>query len=1456
MRYTRPGVLRDAFRYQDLLAVEILIDFYRDRHRYAWVQVEAGGESFRSIEDVVACNPDGSFDLVQVKFTTDPNREGMELTWEWLTESKGDQGTSLLQKWSRTTLRHVSGGTLGTAALKTDRRPDAAFLRCLEGSKVDYDGISDDVKEIVDEQIGDAEAAREFFADFDFVHSLPLVDDLEETLRARVAADTDYGAWSAFLHRVARWATRVEEPAPDGKIRHYHLRDALSVGRPRPLPQDFQVPASYVVPDDEFDRQFLELLHSDGLCVLWGPPGRGKSTYLSACISRLEPALAVCIRHHYFLSVSDRSEGRFSFAAIDRSLRAQLGGLVLGPPVPGGGQLRSALEDAAERLGAGGVRLVVVVDGLDHVWRENRDHEEMEALFEALLPLPPNVRLVVGTQRVGEEHLPTRLLRVLDVNDWIELPVMSEPSVHRWLRRQDEREPLEVQKLGRQPRHRAIGALARALHGTSGGLPLHLIYSYQALVRLDRRVAVEDVADLPGCPTGEITDYYKSFWPRIGEEGQRILHVLAGLDFGPPPFAMEECFGSDGEGARALSGVRHLVHYQEAEVLPFHASLFTFVRDQDDHRERFRAHVGRMVAWLESAAPPPWRWAWLWITKARLGDTAELLAGPDREWAIASLVAGYSIEQVGLILDHAEKAAFEILDLAVLCRLRLLKQRVLSAAEFQTGTTARLRELAVSLGNDADLGALLRAELHGAPAAMVPGIVRSAAVDERQELAERALSELERRIRAASEDENVGVYDELADAIVNVAPVVKTLNPSRLVSFAQGLDSADGLLATYARAAIRNGTFENVFSVSERLSGPQLDREVLGALCLEGLSPSSMPRLKAQAHPAVRCLAMAMGAEAEAPRSRPDWSGVSAPDAFERFSVFHEVRGLAYEAFFGSLSAGLAGGVCEGWSRLETEAPVAWLQDGIRALEELAGSTAAAWRAHGRWPTLGTVYGSIGSSAQDVGSGLGARAFGGFRMAVRDIAVDLCTIGRGLDPRARISEEDLEMAATSRLWRDDLWFEEFGQRHLPLHAVEAARGLISRVQRRHESEIVPFNERAEASAKLATFAANHGLVDVAEEELNKTARCLLGYGWHKDLFALEVLESLDLLAGQGVGTARDTLRKLAGEFDAILSYTDGDETRYVPKQYYKTIAKYFPDLLAACYAYLIQEEQWWYAETVALEGLKAVVAESAAGRALLESYIGPEEARALAGEGDGSRSAEALMAVSTKLGTRVEDLAENPREDDEVRAEEVGSGLGSGGVTAVDLDSYPPGQLGQYVSAVSGPDRGYSEQADALTLWLRYWDAEGEAVEAVRDFEATYGERTYRHSLERSLDAVFEIAIGPLGRTRARAWLNEAQIRLHGWQPWMSGKEQALSRMRSVALYYRERWREFVQQTAKPVYRMGVDRNGLVIAPSRLVLFLVVVEERDLALACAQEMVRAFKEDLEGQALPTPRWSL
>lgn len=1452
--YKTPGLIRAGFQYQDLVAIETLINFYRQRNLYSWVQLEAEDRDFRAIEDVVACTPDGLYELMQVKFTADPNKSSNSLNWTWLTVNGGVRRKSLLEKWAKTTLRHKEAGRLARAILKTDRVPDAAFARCLRGTKVDYSRVSAEDKANVVKQLGSNEAARSFFESFEFIHSQPILDDLEEKLWSRVASDTDRGGWALFREQVQRWSMRKGQPDPDGRIKYIHLRQAFSVERSKPLPQDFLVPSTYSVPDVHFDTAFLEeITNSDGLTVLWGSPGRGKSTYLSHCVASIDRTNAVCIRHHYFLGLEDRSEGRFHYHAIAQSLKHQLEEAI--PDLEG---LRKdfgeLFETAASRLKGEGRRLIVVVDGLDHVWRDHRDHEDMEVLFNALLPLPNNVRLVVGTQKIASEHLPARLLRSLPVEHWIELPLMSQTAVHRWLSAQDTAGRLNLEVAGRQSRGQVARAVATAFHDISQGLPLHLIYSFEAVARTGHAVTADDVAALPACPTGDIRDYYRSFWERIGVRARTILHVLAGLEFGPPPFAMGDCFGHDSDSLAARDEINHLLEYQETEVRPFHGSLFSFIRDLPEHESAFLTHASNVSDWLKTHAPEYWRWAWLWITKARLGNPSDLLSAPNRKWAINSLVGGYPIEQLITILSHAEKVAFDAFDLPRLLSLRLLKTRALNGPEFQTNEWPLFQEIAISLSEDPHIRALLRAALHRAPVNLLPFIVRSADESVRTNLARATIAELNQRIVRPQHSKmgNGSEFHELTRAFVAVLANDGSESAQSVLAYAKQFEEgeAEALVATYVTESLLASNFDNIFEVGKQWSRHDIDRDILTALCFEGLDPATKPELKALVHPAIRCLAILKGGIAKRSRTRRDLShlfiGGDGPD--ERFA--EDTREIVYEVFFAALTTGLSGGKAQGWSHIPPEVQTTWLSEAVRALERLAGGIAEGWKTSRQWPTLQDIYRAFELRQPTSRSHNVSRRFTAVRLAFRNIAIDLCAIAKGLDPNALIDVSDIRSASTSPFWLDELWLDSFTERRLLLHTPEAAQAFIERVGCFLDTKITEFNERSTTATKLAMFASDYGLVPLAQKELRRAGGCLLGYGWHKDTFAFEVLESLDLLAKSGDADARKALLDLAGEFEAITDYTDGDETTHAREEYYKLIATHFPERAPACYAHLIRDEEWRNAQALAVSFAQTDQVESRTGRALLESYIVPQEFLAL----DKTFAARlhtkaALTGVMQKTGRVIRaqpDSSPNLFGRDSKSSESV--------VSVPEPSEFPPNRLQEYIHATRKV-RPYDHKRKLVTEWLRYWAGSGRAEEALTKLEAVTLDTRHYPDFDDALDVAFEIAIKVQGRSKAFSWLIRAHVMRSGWQDWYSSDTEAQARMRMVAHHYRGQWREFITKTAKPIFSSRTPGGSIVIGLARLVYFLVQVGELDVARTYALEMARVFKEELREQPIAAPEWS-
>ena len=99
--YTAPGVRRAGDDYQDIIALDLLVEMLEHPDRYAWARVEADDAGF--LDDVIARRTDDVIVARQVKFSAHPDQEKDPYCWEDLlkerTSKSGKALPSLLSKW-------------------------------------------------------------------------------------------------------------------------------------------------------------------------------------------------------------------------------------------------------------------------------------------------------------------------------------------------------------------------------------------------------------------------------------------------------------------------------------------------------------------------------------------------------------------------------------------------------------------------------------------------------------------------------------------------------------------------------------------------------------------------------------------------------------------------------------------------------------------------------------------------------------------------------------------------------------------------------------------------------------------------------------------------------------------------------------------------------------------------------------------------------------------------------------------------------------------------------------------------------------------------------------------------------------------------------------------------------------------------------------------------------------
>lgn len=1442
--YKKPGILRASFDYQDLTAIALLIEFYRQPQLYRWVELDCDDPRFASIDDIVACRTDGRFEITQVKFTVDADDPANQLDWDWLLGRKKN-GRSLLQKWASTVSVHAGAHQLEFAELFTDRRPSGNFASALEGDRIDVAKIDPEIAARIADQLGASAEVTSFFANFRFRHSQPHLDDLEYELQSKlIPSDTDYAGWITLVRAVKEWATLKRRPQPDGRVRHAHIRAALSRERPRPLQQDFEVPHGYRPPDLEFDQSFREhVLTTDGASVLWGPPGRGKSTYLSYCFQAFEADKQLCIRHHYFLRLSDRGTDRFFFQDIARSLMRQLEEQL--PELHAREQTLDAwLDAAAEKAGEQGRRLVVMIDGLDHVWRENRSLDHMQQLFAHLLPARPHMHLVVGTQKIAAQHLPQRLLQFCAEEAWHALPLMSAGAIEHWLVLQHAGQRLRLED-GADP-DRVIHALAAAFHKVTGGLPLQLIYAFETLTRSGGVLTEAAVASLPAHPTGDIRDYYRSLWMRVSATARHILHGLASIEFALPPGGLHACFRDMNGAAEAIEEIDHLLDHKETGAYPFHGSIFVFVREQADHAAIAATLHAAILAWLAGPAPAYWKWAWTWVTQARFGNPAPLLTGPDRAWALSALCAGQPLEQIEYILEEAETLAFHALDFARAVELRSLAIRTSNAPEFQTNEFAGFVEATLrNADNDYRL-VQLRNSLSTEEPPILLALLRALAPAAAEVAAGNVFDELNRRAREARLDDQSRV--DWPATLVRVLPYLKGIDPKRLRTYGRRIGRADALIGAAMEEAILAERYGIALTFAGLNRGRECDKGLFALLCIDGSDPRANPALRGHAKlPQFHALYAARGWPLS-PR-RPlsiDVSNFVPPKrgVEERASAGPRI----YRYFFSVLSAALGGrGSRVRLVGLEA-VPDTWTRQVLTAVADQAFRVAELLDAGQPPPALAAFYNSINVPRQSDRSYDAHSLFIGIQIGLREIAVDLQLLRRAVDRAALIGPDDLP-GDDQQSWIANVWLEHVQGRRLPLHSPAGADALLRRIAARLDSEVSEFMERSDLCIQASLFALDHGLADRAAEYLARAARCLLGYGWRKDPFAFEILEALELMASVEPAWAAEQLMRLAPAYNAITDYTDGDETNHARSEFFAQVVDMRPGKGGALYGSLIRSDDWYYAERLLAHAARRLKPGKVHDRALLATFIQPgelDEARAL-----GRKHRAAGKPLLEDLQRRVG--YSRPRQPRDRGSPTTYSEKAPR--SAPRPADFPPRGLTEYRQAVDATG-GYGWQRRAIERWLRHWQREGRGREALSALRQLLADDHSSYDIDKAYDLAFAISLEVEGEQAAFPWLVLAQRHRYGWQRWYTSSKEAEQRLDLAAKHYRDRWSEFIQESSEPIIFRPGERRAIVMGHSRLVSFLLKVGEYDRARELTAALVDIMLAEVEVQPLRMPDWAL
>ena len=1445
----RTAIPFSGYVYQNLVGLELLCDWLDDPSLYQWVKFEADdGQLAQGLDDIVALCHDNSFILLQIKFTVNSDDPNNALNWKWLLDHKPN-GRSNLQKWADA-LISLTPQRINQAAVITNRRPDREFETHIDAAtrRVKFDSMPQGVRDKIIEQIG-KENAEIFFVAFEFRHSYQGFTSLERTLTDRlIPRHTDRHGWLALFREAIDWAVRKGFPQPHGRITIDILRGTIDQRRPEPLEQSFRIPAGYQPPDAKFATQFIDGIAASksSTVVLWGSPGQGKSTFISYICDELATRSIPHIRHHYFLDLQDLSD-RFTLSSVANSLMAQMEqnhveqihGLQNGAE-----NLRNWIIRCAEGYKRSDKHFVVVIDGLDHVWRENdKDKGTLDSLFATLLPVPENVILLIGTQKVSADQLPKNFERFVPTNAWVELPRMSLVSIKAWLTTLHSSKRYEFpEKMGHGVDD-PIADLAIAFETVSGGHPLVLTYSFEALAREHRVLAADIVSESLPHLNGDVTDYYRTLWQRLSFVAKDALHLSADSGFIWPILGLESCLNvSAGDLHREIS---HLFYQTDAGQVAFHGSLFVFVRADKEHARRISDLLPSITEWLENIAPPFHRWGWLWLYKARAGDSKDLLELPNRQWIINSLASAYPQGQIECILEAAERTAFGSGDYATAISRRWLKIRLLNGPTFQLDDYERVHQCALSLTKDDYPLKLLASEMYIASVQdlylLGMQYIATGRLEKAKDCQERKRTRLNDRIHARAYDTNSLQAD--SEQYLELVAGTKSYKPKELVISIRSLmgSFSPKLFDIFLNALFKHQDLSLLLAFVPIPMSLAMRRTLeMSCIRLAGLLGASLhkwPEFKLfRKHPLSSCWITLYSPECYLPCSfeiyRPELN-VERHVANKEFT-----EDYLHSLFFFAVACCVnSGGVPDIVEAPQYEKSI-WLTVATKQILVLA-NTVGGILARGDVTAFALPY-RLSDTLETPEGHDGYSDYLPFRRSIMTIAADVFLLCRLRSNLSTIPENEWNRATQSHHFNMQQWREQYLTVGFKIVSDELIELDIKNSQNEIAKSINRLNERTESYLALCELAVQYQLNQLASELLSKALGCIIGYGWRKDPTMSSVVSCVESIIPIDQAFARKMVCRLAPIINRIGEMTEDDGAR--ESDLATSLLQLMPSSFVSYYKHWLKLSEWYIAEQVFSQLLKVQDLDDPYARFVTSAVWDTREVAELrirAESGD-AFAVDVINENSCRFG----------QIDNELGKERNHSSSNDDNEIVVDVLKFPPGSLNLLLAELNAL-HAYTAERRIVREWFEHWRLQKRGIEILRELEPFLIIDRIPSGVSEVLDLAFNVSLELEGAKKAYQWIVAAQISRHGWE-YYYGIDDARYRFKTFALHYRQQWRRFIADTTRSAE--GGASNKLLIPHDRLVYFLLAVGEQTIAKTVIAAMVDATVADFQDMSLDVPTW--
>ncbi|EKZ6363733.1 NACHT domain-containing protein [Klebsiella pneumoniae] len=1431
MAIKNSAIIYAGYDYQTLQGVRLLADWLNIPTKYNRIAFEADAKKIdapQGIDDIVCERQDGKTDFWQVKFTPDTDKEDNQLSWEWLLKSSGHslRSRSILQKIADA-VDKVPAERRGNITLLTNKIPSREMAICLRNNIIVWNQVPVTKQQKIITQLGSLERAKQFFNLLQVHHSDQSYTRLNSIVPELLRKHTNEEGVYRLIERAKRWAIQRNSPSDDGWIYLEHIRSVISTNRPEPIPQTFVVPDNYIVPDADFHEKFIGLIFNpiNRLVVLTGAPGKGKSTYISHICQILKAREFPYIRHHYFLGLDDRTVDRLSPRVVAEDLMSQV--KVFCPQIEMKNyyaeHLHKVLAECGRIYEEEGKQFFVIIDGLDHVWRDNgKDKSPLDELFCQLLPLPDNVTLLVGTQPVDDELLPSRLLQNCPRKKWLHLPNMSGDAIRIYLSGQVESGRI-IFNFHQSQYEEVLSQCAELLTTKTQGYPLYVIYLCEKLHIEGKRLSLWEIENLPGCEGGNITNYYNELWKTLSYEQRDILHLCCEFPFLWPETSFSEIFSESAEIIPNVKAVIHLLYESIAGLRPFHESLIVFIRSTTEHENRIKMLLPALISWLEKSAPEPIKNCWYWSCVACNGDPYPLRNGLTRDWILERLAEGYRQDEFIRLLTQAETSALAEGHFHEAYQHRSRKTRLLNA-RLQIWDMSTLGVCSMINASEALLKQYQSTQNISSPkilATLAIALWFRNSFDEAKRITRLAL---QRYSNESSVYTNKNSDESRADIrlLIKSAVLTECFEEKWLESGSvhKWGDSNINLLIECAEYKADIGflfALHNIFNqrgIKDKIVNAIVRVGIVEKIDLEYWPrfsdlDSALLRLYSHLSIAYPCSLITEQGESE----------------IGRYHIHPEV---SYdEWFYESLSYRLnaSGNYC--WLPVSPEEGLEEVSNHFHHLNDFSDIIAESMalnikQSFSDFCDLIALASDLKDHQMQIQQ---KRMF--FKTDWVNIALNLHLIMH-CKP---VNREEINIVLNSEhtaLYRLHKTILNFHSRAFESEAI--ANFLVFEDERQKE-KLQETNEYLANNLELSEIALHYDLNQ--SNFFERVKLCWdygLGYGHHKDISLNQALTAIETIATVEPKYALTQLERVSPLVDNICDFTDGDHTQHSVTEMSALYARLSPLILSSIYDSYVSEGEWYDADNALTQYLKHADLSSPFVESLCLTLLDDGQIEIV----------RSRIKDSSVLTTFWPEILPQKIDCSNI----VDSSLKS-------VDYFEPAKIRPTdVTNLLNTRSGY----DNIPKWYHYWKDQGKVIDLINVLLPIINDGLPKYSEFRYiLSDLFEDTLRLKGKKYAFPILVQEHIQRNGWGEWGESDDQTYARLDKVAILYPDKIDDFICKTTRLHYYKTKEDN-LVIPGNRLTYLLVKVGRVDEAKSLCEAMISELEAETRNLPLCKPQW--